>query len=672
MFTTILIANRGEIACRVAATARKLGIKTIAVYSDADAQAKHVASCDVAVRIGNAPANESYLKSRSILDVAREHGAQAIHPGYGFLSENEDFAKACAHEGVTFVGPPPGAIAAMGSKSAAKNLMAKAGVPLVPGYHGENQEVQFLRQQADSIGYPVLIKASAGGGGKGMRVVESSADFDAALASCQRESRASFGDDRVLIERYLQKPRHIEIQVFADTFGQCIYLFERDCSIQRRHQKVIEEAPAPNMSEDMRREMGGAAVAAARAVNYVGAGTVEFIVEPNGTFYFMEMNTRLQVEHPVTEMITGLDLVEWQLRVAAGEPLPLTQEQIQQVGHAIEVRIYAENTEKGFLPSVGRLTHLQLPEHVAFTNGVVRVDGGVRCGDDISPYYDPMIAKLIVWGATRELALALMRQTLAETQIVGVHTNVNFLSRLIADDSFAHADLDTGLIERRRETLLPPSKESTDDVLACAVAAVLSEESAEMASQALRKPIPTDPWSIQDGWRLNGAYRRRFVWLDGQTPRTVDLLGIGGDKRLDIDGRTSDFCWSAQRMPSGAFVLALRLSGVRRSATVQKQGERVDVFVEGMHTMLCLQDPLSQALHKEAGQTGGLTAPMPGKIIAVHVIEGQAVRQGDALLVMEAMKMEHAVIAPLDGVVKEIFYGVGEQVSEGATLVGLS
>jgi 3-methylcrotonyl-CoA carboxylase alpha subunit len=371
-------------------------------------------------------------------------------------------------------------------------------------------------------------------------------------------------------------------------------------------------------------------------------------------------------------MITGLDLVEWQLRVAAGEPLPLTQEQIQQVGHAIEVRIYAENTEKGFLPSVGRLTHLQLPEHVAFTNGVVRVDGGVRCGDDISPYYDPMIAKLIVWGATRELALALMRQTLAETQIVGVHTNVNFLSRLIADDSFAHADLDTGLIERRRETLLPPPKESTDDVLACAVAAVLSEESAEMGSQALQKPIPTDPWSIQDGWRLNGAYRRRFVWLDGQTPRTVDLLGIGGDKRLEIDGRTSDFCWAAQRMPSGAYELALRLSGVRRSATVQKQGERVDVFVEGMHTMLCLQDPLSQALHKEAGQTGGLTAPMPGKIIAVHVIEGQAVRQGDALLVMEAMKMEHAVIAPLDGVVKEIFYGVGEQVSEGATLVGLS
>jgi 3-methylcrotonyl-CoA carboxylase alpha subunit len=672
VFKTILIANRGEIACRIAATARKLGIKTIAVYSDADAQAKHVTQCDVAVRIGEAPVLQSYLKGDAILAVAQQHGAQAIHPGYGFLSENEGFALACTQAGLTFVGPPAAAIAAMGSKSAAKTLMAKAGVPLVPGYHGENQETAFLRQQADALGYPVLIKASAGGGGKGMRVVEASQDFEAALVSCQREARASFGDDRVLIERYLQKPRHIEIQVFADTHGNCVYVFERDCSVQRRHQKVLEEAPAPNMDPKMRRAMGEAAVAAAKAVAYVGAGTVEFIVEPDGRFYFMEMNTRLQVEHPVTELITGIDLVEWQLRVAAGEPLPLSQEQLQLSGHAIEARIYAENTENGFLPSVGRLMHVQFPEHVAFAHGVVRVDGGVRCGDDISPYYDPMIAKLIVWGATREQALARMQQALAETQIVGVHTNVNFLSRLIADDSFALADLDTGLIERRRETLLPPAKPSADYVLACAVAAVLSKESAERSFQTQHQQTTGDPWSIQDGWRLNGAYRRRFMWLDGQTPRRVDLLGRVGHQRLEIDGRSHDVGWSGQRLTSGAYLLELRLGGVRRAATVQKQGERVDVFVEGTHTMLSLQDPLQQALHKEAGQTGDLTAPMPGKIIAVHVTAGQTVRQGDALLVMEAMKMEHAVIAPVDGVVKEVFYGVGEQVSEGVALIGLT
>ena len=661
MFTTILIANRGEIACRVASTARKLGIKTIAVYSDADAQAKHVSSCDIAVRIGAAPANESYLKSISILDVARAHGAQAIHPGYGFLSENEGFAKACAQVGITFVGPPPKAIAAMGSKVAAKNLMAQAGVPLVPGYHGENQEAPFLREQADRIGYPVLIKASAGGGGKGMRVVESSTDFEAALASCQRESRASFGDDCVLIEKYLQKPRHIEIQVFADTLGQCIYLFERDCSIQRRHQKVIEEAPAPNMSEDMRREMGEAAVAAARAVNYVGAGTVEFIVEPNGTFYFMEMNTRLQVEHPVTEMITGLDLVEWQLRVAAGEPLPLTQEQLQQAGHAIEVRIYAENTEKGFLPSVGKLRHLQLPEHIAFMNGDVRVDSGVRCGDEISPFYDPMIAKLITRGATREQARTRMQQALAQTQIVGVHSNVDFLSRLMQDEAFAIADLDTSLIERRRKTLFPAPAQSSDEVLACAVAAVLLEEVG----------VDQDPWSIKDCWRLSGDYRRRFVWLDGEQQRQVYWRQSGRSQKLKVDGRCVAVSWESRRLSNGAILLDLRMADTQRSATVQKQEESVDIFLEGRHTVLFLLDPLLQAGQGATGLEGDLTAPMPGKIIALHVKQGQTVHQGEPLLVMEAMKMEHVIFAPVDGVVKDVFFGVGEQVNEGVALIGL-
>jgi 3-methylcrotonyl-CoA carboxylase alpha subunit len=672
MFTTILIANRGEIACRVASTARKLGIKTIAVYSDADAQSKHVESCDVAVRIGPAAASESYLRGDVILDVAKRYGAQAIHPGYGFLSENEGFALACDHADITFVGPPVGAIAAMGSKAAAKSLMEKAGVPLVPGYHGENQAPEFLRRQADAMGYPVLIKASAGGGGKGMRVVESSLDFDAALASCQRESRSSFGDDRVLIERYLQKPRHIEIQIFADKHGHCIYLFERDCSIQRRHQKVIEEAPAPEMSASMRQAMGEAAVKAAQAVDYVGAGTVEFIVEPNGQFYFMEMNTRLQVEHPVTEMITGLDLVEWQLRVAAGEPLPLTQEQLQRTGHAIEARIYAENTEKGFLPSIGRLTHVAWPKHVNFTHGEVRVDAGVRSGDEISPYYDPMIAKLIVWGATREQARLRMLQALSQTQIVGVHTNVNFLSRVMDDDAFASADLDTGFIERRHATVLPERIPASDFELACAVVAVVSEAVAERDPALLQTLDVNDPWSILDGWRLSGHYRRPFIWLDAETQRKASVLRVGPSTFLEIEGRRYEMSWQSQCTAMGVHELTLRWLDGQQTATVIKQEARADVFTQGKHVVLRLQDPLKQFASGDTNAVGGLNAPMPGKIIALHVEVGQQVKKGDALIVMEAMKMEHVVFAPADGVVKEVFFSVGEQVSEGVGLIELA
>ncbi|MGB7479216.1 MAG: biotin carboxylase N-terminal domain-containing protein, partial [Burkholderiaceae bacterium] len=457
MFTKILIANRGEIACRVAATARRLGIATVAVYSDADAQAKHVAVCDEAVRIGPAPAKESYLLGERIIEAALATGAQAIHPGYGFLSENAGFADACAKAGLVFIGPPAAAIRAMGSKSAAKALMEKAGVPLVPGYHGEDQDPALLNREADRIGYPVLLKASAGGGGKGMRIVDKSADFREALASCQREAISSFGDDRVLVEKYLTRPRHIEIQVFADSHGDCVYLFERDCSVQRRHQKVLEEAPAPGMTEERRRAMGEAAVAAAKAVGYVGAGTVEFIANQDGSFYFMEMNTRLQVEHPVTEMITGTDLVEWQLRVAAGLPLPRKQEQLAIHGHAIEARVYAENPDKGFLPSIGTLRHLRTPAAVEFgigdaaspaAEGVVRIDSGVRAGDAISPFYDPMIAKLIVWAPSREQALAQMAQALSDYQIVGLASNIAFLKRLIESRPFSAADLDTGLIER--------------------------------------------------------------------------------------------------------------------------------------------------------------------------------------------------------------------------------
>ncbi|HEX7639580.1 MAG TPA: biotin carboxylase N-terminal domain-containing protein, partial [Burkholderiaceae bacterium] len=488
MFDKILIANRGEIACRVAATARRLGVKTVAVHSDADARARHVAACDEAVRIGEAAPRDSYLRWERILAAARATGAQAVHPGYGFLSENEDFAQACADAGLVFIGPPPSAIRAMGLKAESKQLMEKAGVPLVPGYHGANQDPALLRREADRMGYPVLIKASAGGGGKGMRAVNSAEEFDAALASCKREAINSFGDDAVLIERYVQRPRHIEIQVFFDGHGNGVYLFERDCSVQRRHQKVLEEAPAPGMTPERRREMGEAAVAAARAVGYVGAGTVEFICEQDGRFYFMEMNTRLQVEHPVTEAITGHDLVEWQLRVACGEALPATQDQLAIRGHAIEARICAESPEAGFLPATGTLSVLRWPAHVEFRRNVeadgarapaaVRVDAGVEEGDAITPYYDSMIAKLIVWGEDRAQALARLDAALAHTHVMGVVNNVAFLRRVARTPSFAQADLDTALIERERDRLFGQAGLTPIEVAAGVVAQALAEQRA--------------------------------------------------------------------------------------------------------------------------------------------------------------------------------------------------
>jgi 3-methylcrotonyl-CoA carboxylase alpha subunit len=666
VFTTLLIANRGEIACRVASTARRLGIKTIAVYSDADAESKHVAACDIAVRLGPAPASESYLKAEDILRVALAHGAQAIHPGYGFLSENEAFAQACAKAGICFVGPPASAIAAMGSKSAAKTLMEKAGVPLVPGYHGDEQAPKFLQQQADTMGYPVLIKASAGGGGKGMRIVTQAKDFIAALVSCKREASASFGDDKVLIERYLQKPRHIEIQVFSDTHNQHVYLFERDCSVQRRHQKVIEEAPAPGMTQARRQEMGEAAIAAARAVNYVGAGTVEFIAEPDGRFYFMEMNTRLQVEHPVTEMITGMDLVEWQLRVAAGERLPKTQQELQRCGHSIEARIYAENADKDFLPSIGRLIHLEFPDHEAFINADVRVDGGVRAGDTISPYYDPMIAKLIVRGADRDQARARMLRALAATQIVGVHTNVAFLSRLMADEAFAEADLDTGLIERRRETLLPAPVPATREALLLACAAVLEQEKAASA-------LTIDPWAERCGWRVDGSYRRMLSFQDSESVQEVLIDMVDGVTSFTVDAERAAVEISSQTNGVASVLhVALLMRSSRVSGTVVRQGGRFDVFVSGKCETLTLKDPLASTGQAEADHAGSLTAPMPGKIIAIEVKAGEKVKRGQALLVMEAMKMEHTINAGLDGVVENIFFGVGEQVAEGAVLISLT
>ncbi|CCH06054.1 acetyl/propionyl/methylcrotonyl-CoA carboxylase subunit alpha [Achromobacter xylosoxidans] len=669
MFDTLLIANRGEIACRVAATARRLGIRTVAVYSDADANARHVAACDIAVHIGGPEPRASYLRADAILQAARDTGAKAIHPGYGFLSENEAFAEAAEQAGIAFVGPPASAIAAMGSKSAAKSLMEKAGVPLVPGYHGDNQDPQFLKEQADAIGYPVLIKASAGGGGKGMRVVESTGAFLDALASCQREAASSFGDDRVLIERYLQKPRHIEIQVFADTHGNCVYLFERDCSVQRRHQKVIEEAPAPGMTEERRRAMGQAAVAAARAVGYVGAGTVEFIAEPDGRFYFMEMNTRLQVEHPVTEMITGHDLVEWQLRVAAGQPLPARQEDLRIHGHAIEARIYAENPEKGFLPSIGTLAYLGLPAHVAFANGDIRVDGGVRTGDTITPFYDPMIAKLIVHGADRDQARARMLQALAQTQAVGVQTNVAFLSRLMRDSAFAAADLDTGLIERQRATLLPEPTPADAATLALATAAVLASQG--QAQSAPHAAAPADPWDTRDGWRLGGRYQRALQWIDNGETRHVSVARQGADWTLDSGDGAQPFAWRAEAATGPARTLRITLDGRERAGTVVLHADKAHVFGDGGARVLDLYDPLAHAQDTQGDHGGGLTAPMPGKIISIAVKAGDSVTKGQPLLVMEAMKMEHTISAPADGKVEELFYAVGDQVTEGAELVAI-
>ncbi|MEW6512792.1 MAG: acetyl/propionyl/methylcrotonyl-CoA carboxylase subunit alpha [Pseudomonadota bacterium] len=666
MFTKILIANRGEIACRVIKTARRMGVRTVAVYSEADAGARHVRLADEAVCIGPAAARESYLVGEKIIAACQATGAQAVHPGYGFLSENEEFAAACAANGIVFIGPPVSAIRAMGLKSESKKLMEKAGVPLTPGYHGDEQAPDFLRAQADAIGYPVLIKASAGGGGKGMRAVYKAEEFDNALASCQREAASSFGDDHVLIERYLQRPRHIEIQVFGDTHGNCVYLFERDCSVQRRHQKVLEEAPAPGMTPERRAAMGKAAVAAAKAVGYVGAGTVEFIAtgtnEQDGTFYFMEMNTRLQVEHPVTEMITGLDLVEWQLKVAAGEPLPLAQEQLSIRGHALEARIYAEDAAKGFLPATGRLTHLAPPTESLN----VRIDTGVEQDDEITPHYDPMIAKLIVWDENRERALARMLQALAEYHIVGVTSNVGFLARLVACPSFARADLDTGLIEREHDFLFPPAGavEPPRDAWRLAALAELLRDRNYGAAHAAASGDPHSPWHQRDGWRANGAARREILLRADCCEKRVVASYCQAGFRLEMDGQIS----AAAGVLNAEGTLRADLDGRRLTVTVVAAGEKRHVFFDGMSFIFAAIDPLFHA-GEGGGAEGGLTAPMPGKVIALLVAPGARVEKGAPLIVLEAMKMEHTLVAPAAGTVKAFCYAVGEQVADGAELL---
>jgi len=665
MFQKILIANRGEIACRVAATARRLGVRTVAVYSDADARARHVLACDEAVHIGASPPRESYLLARRILDAARSSGARAVHPGYGFLSENEAFARACADAGLVFIGPPPAAIAAMGDKSAAKALMATAGVPLVPGYHGQDNDPARLAREADAIGYPVLIKASAGGGGKGMRRVERAADFAAALASCKREAQAAFGSDHVLVERYVTRPRHIEIQVFGDSHGNVIHLGERDCSVQRRHQKVLEESPAPGLSEARRAQIGAAAVAAAKAVGYVGAGTVEFVAEEldDGDIraYFMEMNTRLQVEHPVTEAVTGLDLVEWQLRVAAGERLPLTQEQVSLRGHAIEARICAENPEKDFLPATGTLRAMRWPAHVGFVPDAVRprVDTGFSEGDFVGPHYDSMIAKLIVCGQTRAQALARLDAALRDTHIVGLHSNVAFLRRVIGTRAFATADLDTALIERARGELfgqpsLPPE---------VAAAGVLAHVRAQ--EQGLQD---ADPWSRRDGWRLHGGAQRRLdLIVDGQALPVLLVRLHDGSTLLEMAGQR----WPIEARPLGDDVHAVRLGERELRLAVYADGEHYSVFAESGSAWVQRPDPLART-GERTSDGGTLAAPMPGKLVAFLVAAGDVVRRGQPLAVLEAMKMEHTISAPRDGQVAELFFAPGDPVAEGAQLLCLA
>ena len=663
MFNKILIANRGEIACRVAATCKRLGIASVAVYSDADAKAKHVAACDEAVHIGGAAAGESYLRIERIIAAALATGAQAVHPGYGFLSENEDFAQACEAAGLVFIGPPVGAIAAMGSKAAAKALMHAAAVPLVPGYHGDEQDAELLQREADQIGYPVLLKASAGGGGKGMRVVEKREDFAAALASCKREAASSFGNDRVLIEKYLTRPRHVEVQVFADKHGGAVYLFDRDCSVQRRHQKVLEEAPAPGLSDELRRAMGEAAVAAARAVDYVGAGTVEFIMTGQA-FYFMEMNTRLQVEHPVTEMVTGQDLVEWQLRVAAGEPLPLAQDALRIDGHAIEARIYAENPARGFLPSTGTLKYLRMPAAVEFglgtpTRASVRIDSGVREGDTITPFYDPMIAKLIVHGPTREAALARLALALKACEAVGPSTNIAFLERIVESKPFQIADLDTGLIERNHEALFAPAEKPFKQALALACAALLKREGGAAHG--------TSPWDALAHWRLNSGYRQTIEWRlpEDEAPVKVVYTRDGETRGLEHAGALELFDWWQGAEPHE---YGVRIGDARVTGRVFIDGDMFHVFCRGGAFAFEWQNLLAHAADAEHGE-GRLTAPMPGKVIAVLVEPGTTVEKGTPLIVMEAMKMEHTIGAPAAGKVAEVLYAVGDQVADGAQLL---
>lgn len=668
MFTKILIANRGEIACRVIKTARQMGILTVAVYSDADANSLHVSMADEAIYLGPSPSRESYLLSEKVIAAALKTGAQAIHPGYGFLSENSDFCKMCSANNIIFIGPPVAAIEAMGSKSAAKSIMEKANVPLVPGYHGDNQSRDIIKEAADKMGYPVLLKATAGGGGKGMRQVWSEAEFDEALAGAKRESLSSFGDDSMLVEKYLTQPRHVEIQVFCDNFGNCVYLFERDCSVQRRHQKVIEEAPAPGMTEELRQKMGEAAIKSAQAIGYQGAGTVEFLLDIDGSFYFMEMNTRLQVEHPVTEMITGQDLVEWQLRVASGEPLPLQQDQLKIHGHAFEARIYAEDPNNDFLPATGILNYLLPPEE----DEHVRVDTGVCQGDEVSVFYDPMIAKLIVWGENRDKALQRLAKALIEYRIKGVTTNIDFLYNLATAKPFKEADLDTGFIEKHHRLIfkdneLNENSHRLNENLPLAALYILLKQAQHAKYQANKSNDPNSPWHITNAWRANEGNTHRFEISEQNTvyPIRIEQSQKNNETHYLINVNSINYHCRGNVTDN---TLSAIVNGHRMSATVAENLNEYSLFKQdGVFHFNKVTADCGQSIDDELDN--GLSAPMNGTLIDVLVKENQLVEQGQPLLIMEAMKMEHTIRAPSDGRVDQFFYNVGELVDGGSLLL---
>lgn len=655
MFNKILIANRGEIACRVIETAQRMGIQCVAVYSDADRHAKHVQLADEAFHIGPAPSNQSYLVIEKIIDAAKRSGAQAIHPGYGFLSENETFADACADNNLVFIGPPASAIAAMGSKSAAKSIMQEAGVPLVPGYHGSEQGTDKLREEARRIGYPVLLKAAYGGGGKGMRAVHHESEFEEALASAKREAQASFSNDKMLVEKFIVQPRHVEIQVFCDEHGNAVYLAERDCSVQRRHQKVLEEAPAPALSEDTRQAMGEAAVRAAQAIDYRGAGTVEFLLDANNDFFFMEMNTRLQVEHPVTEMITGQDLVEWQLIVASGGVLPLSQDQVTLNGHAFEARIYAEDPQQDFLPSTGHISFLRTPQ----ANQHIRIDSGVRQDDDVSPYYDPMIAKLVVWDEDRDRALLRLQRALREYQIVGPTTNLDYLHRLASHKDFMRANLSTQFIEQHGDTLLQVTDAMPAELShACIGAALALHQKPQLSKQH------SNPWSVATGWRLNQAPLQRFeLEYKGEA---IELCVAQHDNDFTVSFDETHITVSAALHDD---LLEVTYQGHQFALRVALSEQAYCLFGrQGRVNYGVIDQSSAFGVEEDAGT---LTAPMNGTIVAVNVAVGDSVSKDQALVVMEAMKMEYTIKAPADGVVEQIFFQAGELVSDGAELVSL-
>ncbi len=662
MFSKILIANRGEIACRVIRTARKLGIRTVAVFSDADADAQHVRLADEAWRIGGPRPQDSYLRGDAIIEVAKQTGAQAIHPGYGFLSENADFADAVEAAGIAFIGPKAASMRKMGSKAGAKDLMAAAGVPVVPGYTGEDQSPDVLQREADKIGYPLMIKAAHGGGGKGMRIVRNAAEFAENLQSCQREAKSAFGRDRVLLERYIEHPRHIEIQVFGDAHGGAIHLNERECSAQRRYQKVLEESPSPFLTPELRAQMGAAAVQAAHAIDYANAGTVEFIVGADGGFYFMEINTRLQVEHPVTEEVTGLDLVEWQLRIAAGEKLPLAQEQIAQRGHAIEVRLYAEDPDAGFLPGSGTLQTLRLP--TASRN--VRIDSGVVEGDTVTIFYDPMIAKLIVWDEDRPRALARLRDALADCEIAGPKSNIAFLERLVRHPAIVDGSIDTGYLDRHLDEFLAPA--DTDPVLVLAAAATrLLAQEADAREAAAQSSDPTSPWAIADGWRLGHGGARKLAFADGEHRIELVAHGHAGDYRIELDGATHEV--AGARLADGE--LSARIDGVMRRFLANAGTDAVLVHDGQRRLRLRTEEVYRRRESSAAAAEHRIRAPMPGRVVLVQAKPGDTVHAGGVVLVIEAMKMELALKAPRDGVVAEVRAQAGDFVEADAVLATL-